>query len=288
MRFPLAVFVLVALLPIFFTAGSAVAASEPRDEIYEHANEAWSGDLEGITERRFLRILTVHNPLFFSFDGDSQKGMVAELSKMFEAHLAEEIGRVRSPTVVVIPVARDELIPALIEGRGDLVMGNLSITPERKKLIDFGPPLRPNVNELVITGPAAKKVTSLDDLVNTGLYVRRSSSYFEHIQTLNAKREAKGKRPIPVTEADENLEDYDLLDMVNAGVIKAVIVDSHKADFWAQVFDEIKIHKDLSVHQRKLSKWRRRAWTLSGFLRPILLMASVPWDIWQPKLNESP
>ena len=258
MRLTLPVFVLLALLPILLAGGSAVAASESQDEIVEHANEAWSGDLDGITERRFLRILTVHNPLFFSFDGDSQKGVVAELSKMFEAHLAEEIGRVRSPTVVVIPVARDELISGLIEGRGDIVMGNLTISPERQKLIDFSPPLYPDVDELVVTGPAAKKVTSLDDLVNTGLYVRRSSSYFEHVQALNAKREAKGKKPIPITEADENLEDYDLLDMVNAGVIKAVIVDSHKADFWSQIFDKIKVHGDLSVHSGNQIAWAIR------------------------------
>ena len=133
--------------------------------------------------------------------------MVAELAKMFEDHLAEEIGRVRSPTVVVIPVGRDDLLPGLIEGRGDVVMGNLTITPARQKLVDFGPPLHPNVDELVITGPAAKNTGSFDDLVKTGLYVRRSSSYFEHLQALNAERKTQGKKPIPVTEADENLEE---------------------------------------------------------------------------------
>ena len=224
----------------------------------EHANEPWSGDLDGITKRGFLRILTVHNPLFFSFDGDGQKGMVAELAKMFEDHLAEEIGRVRSPTIVVIPVARDELIPGLINGRGDVAMGNLTITPARQKLVDFSPPLHPNVEEFVITGPAAKTIGSFDDLVKTGLYVRRSSSYFEHLQALNAERKTQGKKPIPVTEADENLEDYDLLDMLNAGVIKAIVVDSHKANFWEQVFDKIKVHRDLSVHSGNQIAWAIR------------------------------
>jgi membrane-bound lytic murein transglycosylase MltF len=180
------------------------------------------------------------------------------VAKLFEDHLAEEIGRVRSPTVVVIPVGRDELIPGLINGRGDVVMGNLTITPARQKLVDFGPPLHPNVDELVITGPAAKSIGSFDDLVKTGLYVRRSSSYFEHLQTLNAERKIQGKKPIPVTEADENLEDYDLLDMVNAGVIKAIVVDSHKATFWEQVFDKIKIHHHLSMHSGNQIAWAIR------------------------------
>ena len=218
----------------------------------------WRGDLGGITERGFLRILTVHNPLLFSFDGIEQRGMVAELAKLYEKHLADEIGRVRSPTVVVIPVGRDELIPGLVEGRGDLVMGNLTITPERQKLVDFGPPVYPNVDEFVITGPAAKGVDSFDDLVRTGLYLRRSSSYYEHMQALNGRRKAKGKEPIPIIEADPYLEDYDLLDLLNAGVIKAIVVDSHKADFWEQVFDKIEVHRNLSVHSGNRIAWAIR------------------------------
>ena len=249
---------LLALLPPLFTDWAVLAAAGEQDEIMEHANEPWRGDLDGMTERGFLRILTVHNPLFFSFDGAKQTGMVAELGKLFEDHLAEEIGRVRSPTVVLIPVGRDELIPRLVEGRGDLVMGNLTITPDRQKLVDFGPPVHPNVDELVITGPAAKNITSLDDLVEIGLYVRRSSSYFEHLQALNAEREAQGKRPIPITKADENLEDYDLLDMVNAGVLEAIVVDSHKAAFWEQVFDNIEVHRDISVHSGNRIAWAIR------------------------------
>jgi membrane-bound lytic murein transglycosylase MltF len=88
--------------------------------------------------------------------------------------------------------------------------------------------------------------------------VRRSSSYFEHLQGLNAERKAHGKMPIPITAADEYLEDYDLLDLVNAGVIKAVVVDSHKAAFWEKVFDKITVHRDLSVHSGNQIAWAIR------------------------------
>jgi len=258
MRFPSVIVVFVLVLSVLSPGGAVFAADEVPDELMGHAAEPWQGDLDGITERGFLRILTVHNPLFFSFDGVNQSGMIAELAKMFEDHLAEEIGRVRSPTVVVLPVTRDELIADLLEGRGDLIMGNLTITPARQQQVDFGPPVYPNVEELVITGPAAKKVESFDDLVETGLYVRKSSSYYEHLQALNASRTADGKKPIPLTEGDENLEDYDLLDMVNAGVIKAIVVDSHKADFWEQIFDKINVHRDLSIHSGNQIAWAIR------------------------------
>jgi len=258
MRFLSPFIVYLALLTMPFPGGNLLAASDERDKVIEYVNKPWSGDLDGITEQRFLRILTVHNPLFFNFDGARQWGIVAELAKLYEDHLADEIGRVRSPTVVVIPVSRDELIPGLIGGRGDLVMGNLTITPERQKLVDFSPPLHPNVDELVITGPTATNVASFDDLVKTGLYLRRSSSYFEHLQTLNSERKAQGKPLIPITEADENLEDFDLLDMVNAGVLRAIVVDSHKAAFWEQIFDKIVVHRDLSVQSGNQIAWAVR------------------------------
>lgn len=235
-----------------------LAHSAAQNKILEHANESWSGDLDGMTERGFVRILTVHNPLLFQFDGAEQIGLVAEWAKMFEDHLADEIGRVRSPTVVLIPVSRDELLPGLVEGRGDLVMGNLTITPDRLKLVDFGPPIHTDVRELIVTGPALKDISSFDDLVDTGLYVRRSSSYFEHLQGLNERREQQGKPAIPITEADENLEDYDLLDMVDSGFLAAIIVDSHKAEFWEQIFDGIKVHQDLAVQSGGKIAWALR------------------------------
>ena len=265
-RLPLDIsIVIVMLLPMRFllpTIGLLTLLSFPlaqaQEEIIEHANEAWRGDLDGMTKRGFVRILTVHNPLFFQFNGAEQKGLVAEWGKMFEEHLAEEIGRVRSPTVVLIPVSREQLLPYLIDGRGDLVMANLTITPKRQKLVDFGPPIHTDVSELVVTGPASKNVDSFDDLVETGLYVRRSSSYFEHLQALNSKREAQGKPPIPITEGDENLEDYDLLDMVNAGLLGAIVVDDHKVEFWERVFDKIEVHRDLPVHSGGQIAWALR------------------------------
>jgi ABC-type amino acid transport substrate-binding protein len=55
--------------------------------------------------------------------------------------------------VFFVPVSRDELLPALLDGRGDIVMGNLTVTPERQKVVDFADPWIGNVDEIVVTGP---------------------------------------------------------------------------------------------------------------------------------------
>jgi len=246
------------LFPLLLSPAHTSADVNAGDEILEHASDSWTGDLDGMVERGFLRILTVHNPLFFSFDGADQQGMVVEWGKALDQHLADEIGRVRSPTIIFKPVGRDELIPGLLSGRGDLIMGNLTITDQRLQQVDFAPPIHTDVSELVITGPSSQDVESFDDLVEIGLYIRRSSSYYEHVVRLNEQREAAGKPAIPIVEADENLEDYDLLEMVNAGILPAIVVDSHKAFFWEQVFEDINIRQDLVLNTGSRIAWAMR------------------------------
>lgn len=251
---------LFAALLVASSAGADEASqTSAEDALLEYANEPWTGDLDGMVERGFIRVLTTHNPLFFHYDGTRIRGILVEFLAAFEDRLRKTHGnKDRSLNVVLIPVARDQLLPGLIEGRGDIAAANLTITPARQKLVDFSLPLYPDVRELVVTGPAAPEIASFDDLAATEVHIRRSSSYFEHLSPLNEARKKEGKPEIPVYEADEHLEDYDLLDMVNAGIIPAIIVDSHKAALWAQVFDNIRVHEDLAVNTGGSIAWAVR------------------------------
>ncbi len=241
------------------SAGSAVADSVDEAALQEFVAAPWTGDLEGMRERGFVRLLTTYNPLYFTYDGIEQRGIVVESARAFEDHLGQASNRKGGDLhVVLIPVARDELLPSLRAGRGDVVSANLTITPARQALVAFSDPMVPDVRELVVSGPAARGLGSLDDLSGTTLYVRESSSYYEHLAELNAVRERAGKTEIPVRKADERLEDYDLLEMVNAGLIPAVVVDGYKARLWAQVFDDIEVHEDIVTHSGGSLAWAVR------------------------------
>jgi membrane-bound lytic murein transglycosylase MltF len=48
-------------------------------------------------------------------------------------------------------------------------------------------------------------------------------------------------KPVLIHDAPENLEDEDLLQMVNAGLIKIVFVDNYLANFWARVLPHLTI-----------------------------------------------
>ena len=160
--------------------------------------------------------------------------------------------------MVFIPVRRDQLLPALAAGKGDIAAANLTITPERQKLVDFTAAGMSNVSEVVVSGPASPKVASLDDLSGKEVFVRKSSSYYESLVALNKKFAAEKKPPVTLKEAPETLEDEDLLEMLNAGLIPLIIVDKHKADFWKQIFPQLTVHDSVAVRTGGEIAWAIR------------------------------
>ena len=113
--------------------------------------------------------------------------------------------------------------------------------------MDFTNPTRKNVNQIVVTGPGAPAIASVDDLAGQEVFVRKSSTYYESLLALNERLKAAGKAPVSIQEAPENLEDDDLLEMVNAGLIKITVVDDYLADFWKQVFTNLTVHDTVAV-----------------------------------------
>jgi len=243
---------LAALTIATLSAPGPAPATDQTDLLLEVALERWTGDLDGIAERGYLRVAVPHNPILISYDGEKTTGAAVERARELEKHLAETEGLTLDIVFVTLP--RDEILDAVIDGRADFADANLTITEARAARVSFTDPLRENVRELVVTGPESPEIATLDDLAAVGLHLRESSSYFTHIEALNATRET----PIPVVPVNENLEDRDLLEMVQAGLIPAIVVDDHKAAFWVQIFDEITVHDDLAINEGGQIAWATR------------------------------
>jgi membrane-bound lytic murein transglycosylase MltF len=208
----------------------------------------WKGDLDGMVERRLIRIVTVQSPVQYFVDRGRELGITYESAKALEKQLNEklETGHVKVH-VIVMPVGRDELIPRLLDGRADIAAATLTVTPGRLQHVDFSDPAATGVAEVLVTGPETPDVTSADGLSGMEVHVRASSSYAEHLKALNAQFAAGGKAPVEVVPADELLEDGDILEMVAAGLFPATVVDKFMADLWAQVFPQLKIHASATV-----------------------------------------
>jgi membrane-bound lytic murein transglycosylase MltF len=88
--------------------------------------------------------------------------------------------------------------------------------------------------------------------------VRRSSSYYESLTALNASLRAAQKPPVRIVAASEQLEDEDILEMVNAGLIPVTVVDDYLAEFWRQIFDGIRVNDNAAVRGHGEIAWALR------------------------------
>ena len=247
----------------FFAVGSIYASDKSPGKFEQLMSDRkpWKGDLDGMVERRYIRVLTVHNPMMFFMDGAQQRGTTYELVKRFEEELNKDFKNQNKHLkmhVVFIVVPRDQLIPKLLEGRGDIASANLTITKERQAKVDFSDPFIADVKEVILTGPKSPKIKTLEDLSGKEIYVRRSSSYFRSITKLNEKFKKQNKAPIKTRFADENLEDADIVEMLNAGLVSMMVMDSHKARFWGGVFKNVKVRADLALRTGGSIAWAFR------------------------------
>jgi membrane-bound lytic murein transglycosylase MltF len=225
--------------------------------------QPWKGDLDGMIERRMIRVLAVPNKNSYFQDRGRQRGATYEAFRLMEQDLNAKLeqekklkNRHLTLRFIFIPVRRDQLLQALVEGKGDIAAANLTVTPERQKLVDFAAPILTNVREVVLTGPASPVVATLDDLAGREVFVRKSSSYYDSLVALNQRLAAEKKQPVILKEAPEQLEDEDLIEMLNAGLVAIIVVDKHKADFWKQVFPKIQIHHGMALRSGGEVAWR--------------------------------
>ena len=226
---------------------------------YNLMREEVRSDFNEMVKYREIRVLVVNSKTFYFLDLGEQRGLSYDLLKEFEKFVNNKIKANELKThLVFIPVSRDELIPGLLKGIGDIAVANLTITPERLKSVDFSDPFLTGVREVVVTGPASPVIQNIDDLAGKEVYVRKSSSYYASLVELNKSFKKSGRQQVKLILADENLEDEDLLEMLNAGLIQMINVDHHKAQFWTQIFDRVQVHEEVSIRTGGEIAWAFR------------------------------
>lgn len=217
------------------------------------------GDYDAMQKRRLVRILVPYNKPFYFVDRGRQLGGTYEIGVAFEHFLNKKVkSKSLRMRVAFIPTPRDQLVSGLLEGKGDIAAGGLTVTPERQKVVAFADPAAVNVKELIVMGSNAPPVASLDDLGGREVTIRPTSSYYEHLTAINERLKKEGKKPIKLIAADEDLETGALLEMANAGLISYTVADDYVAVLWRQVFDKIKVREDLVVHDGGEIAWMIR------------------------------
>jgi membrane-bound lytic murein transglycosylase MltF len=215
----------------------AASAPRPGSVALDVVTKPWTGDFDAMVKRRVIRILTPYSRTHYFIDKGVQRGIVYDAGTLIEKLINQSLKTTPTTSihVVFVPASRDALYQSLVEGRGDIIAANVTITPERAKLVDFTLPGRTNVNQIVVTGPGAPAINTLDDLAGKQVAVRDKSLQFDSLVELNARFKREGKSPVVIKAVPSSLEDEDILEMVNAGLLKMAVADEAIADFWKQI-----------------------------------------------------
>ncbi len=238
------------------------------------SKEPFTGDLDGMIRRRNIRVLTTFNRTNFFIVEGVQKGFEYSLLRDYEKKLNGGKGR-RDLKVHMefIPVHRDELIPKLLAGEGDIAAAGLTITQARLRKVDFTTPYLDGIDEVVVTSSSVKGIEELEDLSGKRVRVRESSSYYESLLALNGRLEAGGKKPVRIVKVPEGLETEDILELVSTGVWEITVADNHLAQIWSGALDDLEVREDLKVREGGKIAWMirknspRLRESLDGYIR---------------------
>lgn len=229
------------------------AAPEPPEplpatssELLQRPTRPFKGDLEALRERHFVRALVVRDRSSFFIERGRPRGFQYELMRQYEVFL----NRDRQPCeveirVIFVTLPFDDLLPALLEGRGDVAAAPLTITPERAARVAFTRPYLVAVDEVVVSGPAAPHLATIDELAGRTVHVVRGSSHGPHLRELSHDLERRGLAAIEVVETDKHLRVEDLFELVHAGVFEHTVADRYLAELWAGVLPDLIVREDL-------------------------------------------
>jgi membrane-bound lytic murein transglycosylase MltF len=269
MKLPLAFFLGLSLLVLPIPPSPAQTAKPPAEKVVVDkqarrqltiGNKPWQGDFDRMVARRMIRVLVPYSRTLYFTDKGQERGITADTVRDFERYINQENQTGKRPiTVYLIPTTRDRLLSDVVAGLGDIAAGNLTVTPERLELVDFvAPDDQKGISEIVVTGPKSPPVERAEDLSGRTVHVRPSSSYFESLQELNRRLKEEGRPEAKPVLVPDTLEDEDLLEMLNAGLLEAVIVDSWKTGMWGQILPQIRPHREAKLRTGAHTGWAIR------------------------------
>jgi ABC-type amino acid transport substrate-binding protein len=152
-----------------------------------------------------IKVLAYETPSFFEHGGGKPAGLEYELLEYY----ARSKGRQLQVTWVT---DFDQVLPRLARGEGDVAAATLTVTPERKRLVDFSAPYFPV--RVMLVEPRHQHTARLADLAGATVATIKGTTYEAVVASIPRVKMVYG-----VTEED-------LLKLIATGKARAAAADS--------------------------------------------------------------
>jgi len=192
------------------------------------------GDLPALQKRKKLRVLL--SDVSIEVPYLPRQGLPVHFETDLIARFAEQAGL--EPEWVYVKNF-DELLPMLLEGKGDIVAANLTITEDRKERVAFSVPVTIVTEQLVVR--ADDNIKSAKELQGRNVALLKASSYWETISKLAKKYPKINMQEVPAPRSI-----IEILDGVANNDFDVTVADSNLINAILPVQPKLKIAFDVS------------------------------------------
>jgi membrane-bound lytic murein transglycosylase F len=218
-----------------------------------------TGDLEAIKGHGTLRILAQHQA---ELDELPRGGFPSDLEhETVEAFAAEQ----GLEAQFVYVDGYDELIPALLAGKGDVIAANMTVTDTRKKQISFSVPIGQSRQVVVQRASDKKRIRKRSELSGRTIAVRTSTAYYETAAALS-----KANKKIQIQTVPERMDIQSVLRAVADGNYDVTIADTNLVDAMLAYEDDLRMGPELTQDRTKAWGLRPNARVLKKALDKFL------------------
>ena len=160
----------------------------------------------------------------------------------FEYDLAKAFSDYLGVNLEILTPPWEGLMETLEEGKGDFIAASFTITPSRRKKVDFSKPYL-SIQQQIISHNDNHNINSIEDLRGKTVHIRKGTSYEKRLRELNRKGFQIEVKLYDDTPTEE------LISMVQDKIIDFTIADSNIAMLNRRYYPEIKIAHPLGEEQ---------------------------------------
>jgi membrane-bound lytic murein transglycosylase F len=211
------------------------------------------------SNKKTLVFVTHSGPSTYYLDGNNQPaGFEYDLAKLFAAQYMPDY-QIKFYLVNSI----SEVIPALLKGDAQIAAANLSVTPIRKKLVQFMPPYQEIQQQLIFNNEINQKPDSISALSNKVIRVPAGTSFAERLHALQQLQLKQNKPNFNWYSAKKTNTEALLEDVAN-GVLDHTVADSHLVALMHNYYPNLEVGLNLGGTEEM-------AWALSKNANPELV-----------------
>lgn len=194
-------------------------------------------DLDSIQTTDTLRVITRNHPLTYYLYRGTRRGFEYELIQRF----AEEQNIFLE---VVVPPTWQDMIPYLLEGKGDIIAANMTITADREDLVAFTRPYM-EVRQVLVGTEEYPPPQTLDELEDRWVVVRGGTSYEERLRELQQRGMSFG-----IEALNAPLDEEDPIERVANGERGLTVIDNSIGRLEQQYYPNLVIGAPLTEPQQ--------------------------------------